>query len=156
MTVNEISDQLENVYSGRPWFGMSVLEKLNDIPPENIHKKINAGHSIAELISHMIAWRNYVIEKLNGNKSYKIQLNSKVDWPDVPQSAHLNDLVTELQKSQYTLLEKLKQSDDSLLEADFNEKGHKFKVLLDGIIQHDIYHLGQIAILNSLLKKGSS
>jgi uncharacterized damage-inducible protein DinB len=50
------------------------------------------------------------------------------------------------------LVEVLQQQQDSLLTQTVPERTYNFRTLLYGIVQHDIYHLGQIAYLTKLLK----
>ncbi len=45
----------------------------------------------------------------------------------------------------------LEKKDDSLLEEKVQLRQFNFRFLLHGLIQHTVYHLGQIAYLNKLL-----
>jgi len=49
-------------------------------------------------------------------------------------------------------VEVLQQQQDSLLIERVPERDYNFRKLLYGIVQHDIYHLGQIAYITKLLK----
>ena len=56
-----------------------------------------------------------------------------------------------LRHSQEALIHELSERNDSLLDEQVPGRSYNFYVLLQGIIQHDIYHLGQMVFL----KKGS-
>jgi uncharacterized damage-inducible protein DinB len=57
-----------------------------------------------------------------------------------------------LQQSQDELLRLLAQKDDALLEQNVSGRTYNYRKLISGIIQHDIYHLGQIAFITKALK----
>jgi uncharacterized damage-inducible protein DinB len=57
-----------------------------------------------------------------------------------------------LDESQERLLAVLQQQDDSILNNVVKERNYNYRKLITGVIQHDIYHLGQIAYLNKALK----
>ena len=56
------------------------------------------------------------------------------------------------QKNQNEILKILDRSDDELLTLKVRQRKFKVKYLLEGVIQHDIYHIGQIAALNKTLQ----
>jgi hypothetical protein len=49
------------------------------------------------------------------------------------------------------LIELLETKDDEFLSGEVDYREYNFRFLLHGIIQHDIYHIGQIAFLKKLL-----
>jgi uncharacterized damage-inducible protein DinB len=57
-----------------------------------------------------------------------------------------------LELTQTKLVDVLQQQKDSLLVQTVPERTYNFRTLLYGIVQHDIYHLGQIAYITKLLK----
>ena len=150
MTTKELIELLEQTFDGNPWYGNSViknLEKIQDCDPNNSFKK---GNSIGQILEHMIAWRIFTIEKLKGNSEYLVEMNSKDDWNKEGNYSdtdcqRLIDKLKETQKELISLIKK-KSSDAWLSEKVPGSKYH-FHYLLNGIIQHDIYHVGQIAIL---------
>ena len=63
-----------------------------------------------------------------------------------------NFLKEKLQNTQDSLLHRLSQESDELLEKIVPGKDYTFGPILTSIAQHDIYHLGQIAMLNAMHK----
>jgi len=57
----------------------------------------------------------------------------------------VKDLLDESQEKLVTLL---KKQDDSMLDQAYSEKA-TYRDLIEGIFQHDLYHLGQIAYIKS-------
>jgi len=49
------------------------------------------------------------------------------------------------------MIQLIEGRDDSYLDTVFQDSGYTFKYLIEGIIQHDIYHLGQIGIVLKLI-----
>ena len=46
----------------------------------------------------------------------------------------------------------LKKKDDAFLKEIVDYRKYNFRFLINGMIEHNIYHLGQIAYLNKILK----
>jgi uncharacterized damage-inducible protein DinB len=138
---HKLIGNLNESFSGKPWLGNSLLENLNAIDYKLVNQTMgNSSNSIAILVQHIINWRIFVVEKLEGNELFEIELNSEKDWTkiSVENEAEWNELLEKLARSQNQIINIL------------SEKTNEY--LIEGIIQHDIYHSGQIGILNSQLK----
>lgn len=61
-----IIKSIQDTYNGDPWHGPSIKKVLSGIPPERADSQISDGHSIIELVLHMVAWRSFVVHKLHG------------------------------------------------------------------------------------------
>jgi len=102
------------------------------------------SHSIIELVAHMTAWRIFVIKKMQGDEVYKVteEMNfpAAANWPEALQA---------LDKSQAELLATLEAFDSGKLHeiVPHGSYRYSFYTLLHGIIHHDLYHTGQIAII---------
>jgi uncharacterized damage-inducible protein DinB len=53
--------------------------------------------------------------------------------------------IERFEETQEQILSLLKERNDDLLDEPVRERTYNYRKLLEGIIQHDIYHLGQIA-----------
>ena len=151
MHQSDLAEELELIFSGQPWYGDGVIEKLNKIDPHTANAaRVGNPHTIGQVVQHMCAWRKYVMEKLLSNESFQLTDNSAEDWPATDQIMPWADLLDHLVTSQRDLLGViLAMSDDDL---DSNAPGTSFtkRQLIKGIIHHDVYHVGQIGILNRL------
>ncbi|MEP7171342.1 MAG: DinB family protein, partial [Bacteroidota bacterium] len=56
-----------------------------------------------------------------------------------------------LERSQHNILSFLSSENDSVLEKIYIANNHTYYEHLQGILQHDAYHLGQIVLLKKLL-----
>ena len=143
---------LQQCFDGKPWYGISMMKKLNAIPWEIVNEEKYEGKSIAVLVKHIINWRIFLLKKLDGDVEYDLKIDSPEDWT----AAHINNqqewvaLKAELAKSQANLLEKLSTATEELLAKKVPGKEYTFLPILTSISQHDIYHLGQIAMLNAM------
>ena len=145
---------MESAFEGQPWYGISLMKKLGSIEVAAVNQQINGSNSIARLILHMIQWRKFALEKLAGNEQFDIMLNSPEDWPTVTITSEQqwNDIVDTLRSTQSQLLQELGQRSDEYFEELTPGKSYTNFALYHGIVQHDIYHLGQVAMLHKQIE----
>jgi uncharacterized damage-inducible protein DinB len=155
--ITNIIDELQREHSGEPWHGSPLTSILAGIDHVGASARPLAhAHSIWELVLHLTAWKNEVRRRIGGAPAAEPQ---EGDWPPVAttskkawqqaladlERAH-RDLVAAVGKlPEPTLHEPTRDPRDRATGA-----GVSHYVLLHGIVQHDVYHAGQIAIL----KKG--
>ena len=149
-----IAEQLKDAYEGNPWFGRSVKELLSEVTEADCFVKLNNQHSVLELLWHMITWREFTIECLREKDSADTKKFEDLDWRELDHSdKHLRQKgLQKLQETQTELISVLQQQSDDLLTHQVANREYGYRKLLNGIVQHDIYHLGQIAYINKQLK----
>jgi uncharacterized damage-inducible protein DinB len=145
----QISEQLKDAYQGDPWFGRSVKALLADVSEDIAFEKLNDQHSIVELLWHMIIWREFTISRLQKDGSQALGYYEENDWRELN---HTDTSLWEkglkrLDETQAELIAVIEKQTDDLLEKTVAERKYNFRNLLHGVIQHDIYHLGQIAYI---------
>ena len=149
--IRALIQRFQAIYNGHPWYGTNILSSLKQITPEmSLQSLLPEKKNIAEILKHIVAWRQFLIEHLQGNSSYRIELNSELDWPSI-KDLSWDDLLEELGQSQAQILQLLAGQEDTLLESTLSNVGspYTFRYLIEGILQHDAYHLGQINLLGS-------
>ena len=145
--------QLDESFSGEPWFGRNIRVILAEINENIAFQKPNGQHSILELLYHMINWRQFTINRLQKISSTASNFFEQNDW----QAMDHNDKslwqkgIEELNTTQHTLLNLLNVMKDEELQTPVYERDYEYRTLINGIIQHDIYHLGQIAYIRKML-----
>lgn len=154
---NELSliiSNLKDCFDGKPWYGVPVMEKLNQVSWEIVNETTYGSKTIAVLVQHIINWRIFVLRKLEGDLEFNIVIDGENDWDMIHISSQeeWNILKQELQNSQDKLIQALSTETDELLQKQVPGKAYTFGPILTSIAQHDIYHLGQIAMLNSMHK----
>ncbi len=144
------------VFKGEPWFGESLVGSLQKIPLRKWNlKPEHTSNSIASIVFHIIDWRYFVIEKLKGNASFDITLNTKEDWREnveVNTEEERTKIFLELKNSQENIIKLLEEKKDNWLTKNTAGKEYTNDFMLQGVLQHDVYHLGQINLINSQLK----
>ncbi|MBT8319702.1 MAG: DinB family protein [Gramella sp.] len=155
--IEEIIRTLSETFEGGPWYGESVMRKLENVPYVIGYKTcVPESHSVAQIVGHLIAWKSFAVEMLKGNKGYRLEVDSVNDWPniDVNSREEWEELKRELVATQGEIYDLLNEKeDDSFLQEKVFGKDYNFGYLLKGLVQHDIYHIGQIGLIESQLKK---
>ena len=150
-----IITQLKDAYQGDPWFGKAALTLLGGVNEKTAYEKPGGQHSTLELLWHMITWREFTIDRLQHSPQMQLAYFEEMDWRELDH----NDMtlwkqgLERLQETQDQLLNLLTAKTDEILDQTVKERAYTFRKLLYGIIQHDIYHLGQIAYIHKLLKE---
>ena len=154
--IEYILNQLKDSYEGDPWFGRSVEKLLSEVHEMTAFHKPAGQHSIVELLWHMITWREFTIDRLQHSPQMDVAYFEEMDWRELD----FNDMslwrqgLERLNETQAQLITLLQDRTDELLEQKVMERNYDFRKLLYGFIQHDIYHIGQIAYLQKLLTAG--
>jgi len=143
-------------FEGNPWLGDSLMTKLKGIDFNLVNKRLpNSNNSIALIVQHLINWRIFMIEKLEENHLFDIELNSTEDWTEITikNKQEWIRLLDNLIATQNKLIKKLKhKNNDSFLYKKTSGREYNFEYLIEGIIQHDTYHCGQIGLIYSSVK----
>ncbi len=145
---DNIADQMERAFEGDAWHGSSISEILADISAKQAAARpIPEAHTIWEIVHHTTVWQRTVRERLQGQPI--VPLPDNEDWPPVTDfsASAWEETVRDL-RAEYKLLrnEALRWRDRDLGEA---TEGQRFTVyeMLHGVVQHGLYHAGQIAVL---------
>jgi uncharacterized damage-inducible protein DinB len=145
--IKRIADQLKRAYEGEAWHGPSLRELLNGATAAIAAKKPLANaHSIWEIVLHIAAWEKAVRRRLEGEV---VVLPNEEDWPpvnDTSETAWKNALAT-LENGNKQLHETILRLNDAQLSDIVPGKNYSVYYMLHGVIQHHLYHAGQIAIL---------
>jgi len=148
--IKEIIDQLNQVYSGDPWYGDGFVEKLSKIDWRIVNKMPTPNSpSVARLVKHILNWRVFLIQKLNGNVDFDIITDAPNDWTDIiiETEKDWTRLLEEMSNVHNETIELLTQNTKSKLQEKVTRRSYNFEFLLKGIVQHDIYHIGQIGLI---------
>jgi uncharacterized damage-inducible protein DinB len=151
--IERIADQLKRAFEGEAWHGPAVMEIIEGITaPQAAARPVNGVHSIWELVLHIAAWERAVLSRLLGDRA---QLSTEEDWPVV---AETSDEAWErtrenLERGNNELRLTILHLDESRLYEPILEGMPSVYGTLHGVIQHDLYHAGQIAILKKAISE---
>ncbi|HZI53404.1 MAG TPA: DinB family protein [Chitinophagaceae bacterium] len=151
--IQSIIRNLENSLDGTPWYGRSVYAILREVDPSIANKKPTPGsHSLMELLYHMITWAEFTLKRIEKDDKLDLAAFEKIDWRIIDPAVHKWDeaLAAYIAAHQQIIAQLQTKNDDFLNEiVDF--RNYNFRFLLNGLIQHNIYHLGQIAYVQKQL-----
>jgi|SRR5579871_3146859 len=150
--IETIIYSLREVLYGEPWYGQSFFSIVKDIDPAVVFKKPSEQHSLTDLLYHMITWSEFAENIFDETNSKTMKSFEDIDWRIIDPSIHSWEKGLELFKTiNENIITQLLTKDDSFLENPVDERKYNVRFLLNGLIQHHIYHLGQIAYLKKLL-----
>jgi len=143
---------MDRAFSGDAWHGPSLMALLDGVSAEDAAKRsISQAHSIWEIVNHVCAWNAIVRQRL-GNEN--VEVTAAMDWPTVPAAG--DGAWQSALKSLKHNRKQLRQTVERLTDPQLDEKPSHSRdsryVLLHGLIQHDLYHAGQIAVLKKALQ----
>lgn len=144
----------ESTLSGQPWFGRAVYEILGEIDESIVTMKPNeASHSLLELIWHMNTWAEFVLGSLESRTAGEMKTIEANDWRGIdPVTNSWKKGIAQLKETHSRIMELLgKKSDDNFLGDIVPGRQFNFRFMLHGLIQHNIYHLGQVAYIKKML-----
>ncbi len=147
-------NQLGQLYEGGGWNDESFLEKLKGVNNNTAFiQPVHGKHCVAEILWHSIYWRTVLIKQIKGDSKFRKDTEKEQNFLplEILKQKGWNSLVNEFKNSQQLLIDLLKERNDDFLYEE-SSQGKSFDYQIEGIIHHDIYHLGQIGFVISLLK----
>jgi uncharacterized damage-inducible protein DinB len=149
-----IAEQMKDAFAGDPWFGRNAKALLSEVNERNAFEKPNGQHSILELVWHMTTWRAFVISRFTREAGKDQHYFESRDWRELDHNdkSLWQQGLQLLQQTQEELIALLQKQSDDLLDRKVEERNYTYRKLLYGVVQHDIYHLGQITYILKLLR----
>jgi hypothetical protein len=143
-----LAQQLERALNGNAWYGPSWREALDGVTREAaLRRPIPEAHTIAEIVLHATTWQDVVRRRLAGETPS--QPTDAEDWP----SGQLGDdraweaATKRLFDTGRGLGEAMaKFPPERLVEPRPGVDGIWYDLLV-GVLQHVLYHAGQVALL---------
>ena len=151
--IERLVEQLNHTYRGPSWHGPTLVELLGDVTAEEaLARPVPNAHSIWELVLHSAAWKTAVTRRVDGEP---VRLNGPEDWPPVAGDSERawRDALADLDAAHVALEARVRRLAESALDASSpTDRNVSIYATLHGVIQHDIYHAGQIALLKKALR----
>ena len=146
-----IAKLLDDIYQGSPWIDVNLTGTLENITVEQAAKKISPQwNTIWEIVNHLISWRLNVLERIQKKVMASPADNYFAPVKHETEEAWQNTL-KKLEDSQQQWMLVLKKFKGKDLEKNYPTNGMSYYEHIQGIIQHDAYHLGQIVLLAKLV-----
>jgi uncharacterized damage-inducible protein DinB len=145
-----LADQIRRAFDGEAWHGDSVLELLKNVDARMAAAHpIKDAHSIWELVLHVAAWDGAVLTRTGGQA---VQLRDEQNFPSVKDTSEAawRKSIEHAKQTHQQLADAVAAFPDSRLQeqvAGKTEGYYNFFYMFSGIVQHELYHAGQIALL---------
>ena len=144
--LDQIIKLLENTFSGRAWHGPDFISLIKDVNANEAKARLLKGrHTIWEIVDHCTFWIEAVIEGISG--SAMPVLSEVEDWIPMGESEEAwEGAVCRLKESHRNLLSILSEFSMEL-STQVSGRDDTFRDILYGLVHHNVYHMGQIAVL---------
>jgi hypothetical protein len=149
-----IINNLTETFEGMPWHGLPLRDILEGVDVKTAFwRPFPNKHNIAELVAHILIWRQFVLEILDENYDYQLDIGALQDFPEVAETESVwKELLTQLSENQAELVKKISAFHPGKLDDEVPSKPFSYRYLFDGIIHHDLYHGGQIALIKAVFQ----
>jgi uncharacterized damage-inducible protein DinB len=150
-----LADQIRRAFEGSAWHGDSILELLSDVNSKTAAARpIKDAHNIWEILLHIAAWDGVVIHRIGGRA---VMLADEQNFPAVRDSSEAawTQAIETTKKTHHELIKAVAGFPDSRLAEQVpgkTENYYNFYYMFSGIVQHELYHAGQIALLKKAAK----
>ncbi len=142
-----LSKLFGDLYDGKPWLEITLAGQLGELSAKQAaHRHGQKWNSIWEITNHIIHWRENVFERVHGKTLQTPQDNYFRPVQDTSEAAWKNTL-EKLKESQRQWRDFLDAIGRETLELSYPANQMSYADHIHGILQHDAYHLGQIAML---------
>jgi uncharacterized damage-inducible protein DinB len=149
--IKRVLKQLNDFYNGDSWVTDKLGINVFSHTPAVAFKKVSGhSHSVAQQVAHINAWRNFGVQKLTGNDNFNIEDNSPGDWPE---PVDWNVIKKEFETCHQNLIAAITKFPDEKWHSTVPGRSYSFLYLINGIVEHDYYHFGQINVLLAAIRK---
>ncbi len=155
---SRLIDQFNRAHDGDPWHGSPLKAIVTGVTAGQAGiEPPNGAHSIWALVLHITSWRNEAAERATGKPAGEPAAG---DWPEVgdPTPLRWAAALVALDAAHANLVRVVRgMSDEHLMKSTSDPRnpplgtGASYYELLHGIVQHDAYHAGQIAVIKKVL-----
>ena len=150
-----LADQIRRGFEGEAWHGDSVMEILSGVKAATAAAHpIATAHCIWELVLHIAAWDDAVRRRVEGSV---VNLSDKENFPPVDDTSEAawTKALEHLKKTHAQLVKTVAEFPESRLGQQVQGKSatyYTFFYMFAGIVQHELYHAGQIVMLKKAAK----
>lgn len=149
--IDRMLNQMDRAFRDDAWHGPAVLEALAGVNAKQANARpLGRAHTIWELVLHMAFWKEIVRERLKGLSPH---VDERENFPEIkdPSPEAWDRALARLETAHENLRAEITRVADDQLDQIPVPGGRASRyTMIHGMVQHDLYHAGQIAIL----KKG--
>jgi uncharacterized damage-inducible protein DinB len=146
--VESLADQLERAFRGGAWHGPAVAETLANVDEATAAARpLDGAHSIWEIVHHLTVWNDVPRRRLNGERLQN--LPPERDWPPVEDTSAgaWRAALEALEEAHTAFHDRVLELSDDQLDDPVTGSESTVRGTIFGVLQHNGYHAGQIALL---------
>lgn len=148
----EIADAYRAATLKDAWYGPSLSELLARTSPEIATAPPASGaHSIATLLQHILLWNDRVLNTSDSAPMPRWEPEKEWAEPPIP----WKELVVRWNRSRDQLEEKIRNFPVENLAKQVPGRNYPYEKLLAGIVEHVIYHSGQMAMILGMFQRSA-
>ena len=156
-----LRSELRRSLHGPAWHGPALVESLRDVTfEEAIAHPVGEAHCVAEIAVHCAAWLEEVARRLDGSAP---RLPARGDWCDARHfgRADWEQALRDVEAAGQALDAAMALLPAERLLAICGENAAhdaplgsnvRFASMINGVIQHNVYHAGQVVMLTKALR----
>lgn len=151
----KLQTQIETILYGQAWYGTPIYSILQSLSFEAAYERPEyASHNIAEILTHMLAWTEEAISRMSEKPAGQPK---RGDWTDVvtPDEQKWLQLIASFKLANVELTQLISNFPDEKWAEPTNDQRETYtgyaatyEALIVGLMQHHVYHAGQISLLN--------
>ena len=147
LETTRLADQLERAFRGGAWHGPSLDEALDGVDAATASRRLGDAHTIAEITGHVAFWIDAARRRMDGEAVTNVP--PEVDFPrgGADSDDAWRATLANLESAHRRLHTALLALDDDRLDGAVAGSDPTVRGQLLGILQHNAYHAGQIAVL---------
>ncbi len=152
---HRLADQLERAFRGGAWHGPALAQALAGVDAATASRRpVAAAHSIWEIALHARAWIDVATRRIAGEA--RGQLSPEHDWaaPAKGSEEEWRATLAGLEEAHSSLHAAVLSLADERLDDPVAGSDPTVRGLLLGVLQHNVYHAGQIALLKKADEAG--
>ncbi len=149
--IERMLEHYDRVMHGNAWHGYAVWQILSGIAAEAAaHRPLADAHTIWEIVMHMTFWESVAAQRLAGQRA---GLDEALNFPAMPSATEANwqKTLEQFRASNQKFREALSKLDAARLDELSAAGKHSYRGEVHGLIEHNVYHAGQIALLKKRL-----
>lgn len=149
--IERLLQQYDLVMHGNAWHGDAVWKILEGISAQGAAQRpIADAHTIWEIVMHMTFWEGVAERRLAGERA---GLDETLNFPAMPSATDANwqKTLEQFRTSNQQFRDALSKLDTARLDELSAAGKRSFYNEAHGLIEHNVYHAGQIALLTKSL-----
>ncbi len=155
--IERLKGWMKGISRGPGWHGPAIAHVLKGVTARQAAARpIESAHTIWEIVLHMLAWQAWTLRAVKGRRLK--HLSPSAAWPPLRETspaAWRRDRARLL--SHYDRLRAaLADWPEARLAERVRGQPYTFGTLLQGIVHHDVYHTGQLALLKKAVADRSA